>query len=260
MMNIDQQIQSELDLIEQNEGVKVLYACESGSRAWGFPSADSDYDVRFIYLRPRDWYLSIDVEHRRDVIERPISDALDINGWDLRKALMLLRKSNPPLLEWLQSPLLYLDRYQAAALLREVLPTVHSPLSCAYHYLSMARNNHNSYLRGDTVKLKKYFYVIRPLLAVQWLEAGRGPVPTEFEILVRELVGDNNLRHAIENLIAIKRCGGESDNAERVPEFDAFIEAELARLQDVDFHLDAPHSGIEPLNTIFRQLLDEVWK
>jgi predicted nucleotidyltransferase len=94
---------------------------------------------------------------------------------------------------------------------------------------------------------------------VQWLEAGNGPVPTEFDILVQELVSDNNLRSAIENLIAIKRCGGESDNADRVPEFDAFIETELARLQDADFHLDAPRSGIESLNNIFRQLLQQVW-
>ena len=96
-----------LAVIEQTEAVRILYACESGSRAWGFASPDSDYDVRFIYVRPRDWYLSIDLEHRRDVIERPIEGVLDINGWDLRKALQLMRKSNPPLFEWLHSPLVY---------------------------------------------------------------------------------------------------------------------------------------------------------
>lgn len=85
-----------LAAIERAEGVRILYACESGSRAWGFPSRDADYDVRFIYLRPCDWYLSIDVETKRDVIELPIDDLYDINGWDLRKALKLLRKLNPP--------------------------------------------------------------------------------------------------------------------------------------------------------------------
>jgi len=96
-----------LAAIEHTELVHILYACESGSRAWGFASPDSDYDVRFIYVRPRDWYLSIDLERRRDVIERPIEGVLDINGWDLRKALQLMRKSNPPLFEWLHSPLVY---------------------------------------------------------------------------------------------------------------------------------------------------------
>jgi predicted nucleotidyltransferase len=102
-------IQTALHALQEEEGVRILYACESGSRAWGFPSRDSDYDVRFIYVRRREWYLSIDLERRRDVIERPVSDQLDLSGWDLRKALQLLRKSNPPLLEWLSSPIVYLD-------------------------------------------------------------------------------------------------------------------------------------------------------
>ena len=88
----------QLHEIEVKHGVRVLYACESGSRAWGFASADSDYDVRFIYSHPQEWYLSIDLEHEPDVIEVPIDGELDISGWDLRKALKLFRKSNPALI------------------------------------------------------------------------------------------------------------------------------------------------------------------
>lgn len=102
-------IKEKLLEIQEREGVFIFYACESGSRAWGFPSVNSDYDVRFLYTRERHFYLSIDVEDRRDVIELPIDDELDISGWDLRKALRLLRKSNPPLLEWLSSPIVYLQ-------------------------------------------------------------------------------------------------------------------------------------------------------
>jgi predicted nucleotidyltransferase len=87
------------------EDVVVLLAVESGSRAWGFSSKDSDYDARFIYLRRPEAYLSIRAP--RDVIERRIVDEVDVNGWDLRKALGLLMKSNPPLLEWLQCPIIY---------------------------------------------------------------------------------------------------------------------------------------------------------
>jgi predicted nucleotidyltransferase len=105
MPPINKLILEQLEQIEQEEQVTILYACESGSRAWGFPSQDSDYDVRFIYLHKPEWYLSI--YDKRDVIERPINNMLDINGWDLRKALNLFRKSNPPLLEWLQSPIQY---------------------------------------------------------------------------------------------------------------------------------------------------------
>ncbi len=118
-------IQDELARIEGEEGVRIVYACESGSRAWGFPSRDSDYDARFLYIRPVEWYLSI--TEKRDVIERPISNMLDITGWDLRKALRLFRKSNPPLLEWLQSPTVYKETGSAAEALRSLSPLAFSP-------------------------------------------------------------------------------------------------------------------------------------
>ncbi|MBS4161445.1 nucleotidyltransferase domain-containing protein, partial [Klebsiella pneumoniae] len=102
---MNQRINEELANIENMNHVKILFAVESGSRAWGFPSQDSDYDVRFIYVHQKDWYLSID--EKRDVIERPIHESLDISGWELTKALRLFRKSNPPLLEWLSSEMVY---------------------------------------------------------------------------------------------------------------------------------------------------------
>lgn len=114
--------------IEARENVRIVFACESGSRAWGFPSSDSDYDVRFLHVRPVEWYLSID--KKRDVIERPVNGGLDINGWDLKKALRLFRKSNPPLLEWLGSPILYLERFSVAAKMRELIPVYYSPTAC----------------------------------------------------------------------------------------------------------------------------------
>ena len=104
--------------IEQRESVRILLAVESGSRAWGFPSPDSDYDVRFLYARPRDWYLAVD--SRRDVIECPIENVLDVNGWDIRKALQLLLKANPVLAEWLNSPIRYREDALVVAALREL--------------------------------------------------------------------------------------------------------------------------------------------
>src|SRR4030065_2466253 len=133
---MEETIRAHLGQIEADENVKVVYACESGSRAWGFPSADSDYDVRFLYVRPVEWYLSID--EKRDVIERLVSEGLDINGWDLKKALGLFRKSNPPLLEWLGSPIVYLEKYSGAAKMRQRAPEYYSPTAYLYHYLHMA--------------------------------------------------------------------------------------------------------------------------
>ena len=144
-----EKIVDSLRQIEMQENVAVFYACESRSRAWGFPSQDSDYDVRFLYLRPVDWYLSI-IE-KRDVIERPLTDQLDINGWDLKKALGLFRKSNPPLLEWLDSPIIYKDTSTVAAQMRELAKTYYSPSACVYHYLHMAQGNVREYIKGERV-------------------------------------------------------------------------------------------------------------
>ncbi len=247
-----------LAAIERSESVRVLYACESGSRAWGFASPDSDYDVRFIYVRPRDWYLSIDLERRRDVIERPIVDALDMNGWDLRKALQLMRKSNPPLFEWLHSPVVYRADPGFREAMLGLAPAYYSPAGCARHYLHMARGNHREYLHGDPVRLKKYLYVLRPLLAVRWLESGRGVVPMPFRELVETLVSPGELRDAIERLLRLKQSGEELAWGPRVPALSDWIAAELARLTAGPAAL-APTAkpDPEPLDALFRAWLAE---
>jgi predicted nucleotidyltransferase len=253
------QIQSILERLEEQENVRILYACESGSRAWGFPSADSDYDIRFIYVRPRDWYLSVDLEHRRDVIERPIQGAVDLSGWDLRKALGLFRKSNPPLLEWLNSPIVYLESTSAAARLRALLGECYSPLACAHHYLHMARGNFREYLSGSEVWVKKYFYVLRPLLAVKWIEAGHGVAPMALSVLVDRIITDPDLKDAIASLVEAKRRGDELDRGPMIPAITAFIEQEMARLETSPLSLPGAAPPIEPLNKLFRSVLEEAW-
>ncbi len=247
-----------LSKLEEEERVRILYACESGSRAWGFPSSDSDYDVRFIYVRPQDWYLSIDLEHRRDVIERPVSDLIDLSGWDLRKALPLFRKSNPPLLEWLNSPIVYLEQTGMASQLRALLGNYYSPAACAHHYLHMARGNFREYLNGPEVWIKKYFYVLRPLLAVKWIEAGHGVAPTAFATLVERMITDPALKDAIARLVEAKRRGDELDRGANIPVISAFIEQELKRLEGSPLNLPGTPPPIETLNELFRSVLISV--
>src|SRR6266542_1537282 len=197
-----EEINRRLTSLEESDGVAILLAVESGSRAWGFESMDSDYDVRFVYVQRPEFYLSIDLEMQRDVSERPIVDDIDLSGWDIRKALQLFQKSNPPLLEWLQSPLIYLERFSFASQVRGLLSTFYSPRNCFHHYFHMARGNIREYLRGEIVWRKKYFYVLRPLLALRWLEFGLGPVPMEFSKLVEKTVTDAQLRQAIDDLVS----------------------------------------------------------
>lgn len=256
---IEQEIQDALDRIEQDQDVKVLFACESGSRAWGFASTDSDYDVRFIYVRRPDWYLDIDLEHKRDVIELPINDDLDVSGWDLRKALQLYRKSNPPLLEWLGSPIIYREEFSIAQQMRDLASTCYSPIACQYHYYKMAKGNYKDYLKQEMVKLKKYLYVLRPVLGVIWLEQDMGVVPTEFQKLVDGVIDDPELEQAIERLLEIKMSSTEKDVGPRMPVINEFLERELSRMEAQEFERKVGNCPLEKLNQLFRGALAEVW-
>ena len=257
--SMKERIETELEKIEKSFDVKVIYACESGSRAWGFPSANSDYDVRFLYLHPQDWYLAINLEQKREGIELPIENDLDIDGWDFRKALKLFYKSNPPLLEWLGSPIVYLEPYSTAHKMRELAATYYNPLANMYHYLRMAQGNYREYLKGERVWIKKYFYVLRPILAVNWLERGYGVVPTEFGTLVEEIVEDSELKQQINKLVKNKQTGQELDYGARIPIISDFISNELARLENKQFEKSLEKQPVEPLNELFRSALQEVW-
>ena len=142
-MEIQEIICSQLSRIEEEEDLTILLAVESGSRAWGFPSPDSDYDVRFIYVRPAEHYLRL--EKRKDVVELPPDDVLDINGWDFDKTLRLLHSSNPTLFEWMSSPVIYRKHREFDSLMANASDYFLS-LPGMYHYLNMADGNYREFL------------------------------------------------------------------------------------------------------------------
>jgi predicted nucleotidyltransferase len=255
---IKKEIQERLQQVEEDEKVFIFYACESGSRAWGFPSVDSDYDIRFLYIHPKKWYLSID--EKRDVIERRISDLIDLSGWDIRKALRLFRKSNPPLLEWLNSPIVYQQRLHIVDKIKALMPDYYSPKSCLYHYRHMAEGNFREYLKGEIVWIKKYFYVLRPILACKWIEAGYGVVPMEFVTLVDRMVESEELKTAIYKLLRRKEDGQELDREPRIPIISEFIEKELDMLGKKKFDGDSFRPNTEKLDDLFRLALEEIWE
>lgn len=249
------QIADRLDRIADEHSVRILYACESGSRAWGFPSSDSDYDVRVIYVHPRDWYLSIDLERRDDTIDPPIQDAIDVHGWDLRKALGLFRSANPTLLDWLQSPLAYREDPTVMTRWRDLLPDYYTPRTVGHAYRGMARSVAEQNLAEEPISHKAYLYVLRALLAVRWTERRLDPVPVEFERLVEVTVERADVREAIEALVDRKRAGGELDTGPRHPVLHDFVEAELERQAELEWPNPDARPGIEPLNDLFRSVL-----
>jgi len=256
--HVRDEILARLARAEHEHEVRILLAVESGSRAWGFASPNSDYDARFIYVHRPEWYLSVGLEEQRDVIEYPIVDDLDINGWDLRKALRLYWKSNPSFVEWIQSPLVYLQRGSFHDDSRALMRDVYSVESGMYHYRSMAKTNFRGYLQNDLVPLKKYFYVLRPLLAVRWLERFGAPAPIEFDRLLA-MVDDRALLDAIDVLLAQKRASLELDLSPQVPVIRDFIVRELARLDDI-VPARFERRDVEPrLSALFRDVLRETW-
>ncbi len=246
-----------LEAVECEKGVRILLAIESGSRAWGFASPNSDFDVRFIYARPRDWYLSIDSEEKRDVIEYKIVDDIDLNGWDVRKALQLFWRCNPAFVEWIQSPLQYMASGAFAQTARELLPEIYSWEKGIYHYRSMAKTNYRGYLRAETVPLKKYFYVLRPLLAARWLETYHTAAPIEFERLLSPLSKEEKLLEDIYMLLEKKKRSAEREHGPPIPRLNAFIERELARLESFSSKGFHRTGSIERLNDLFRATLLE---
>jgi len=206
-------------------------------------------------LRRTEWYLTI--QNKRDVIEKPIDDELDISGWDLPKALHLLRKSNPPLLEWMNSPIVYAQTSSFTDRFRSLMHEYYSPIACMYHYLHMAENNFRKYLKEDKVWTKKYFYVLRPVLACNWIERGLGVVPMEFERLVDGIVTDPDLRGEIDDLLERKRTGAELDEGPSNPILSGFLEDELHRLR-AEAQLPAKSKDTASLDRLFVSLLVEV--
>lgn len=252
-------IQKKLKEIEQQYRIKVLYAVESGSRAWGFPSKDSDYDVRFIYVHEPEWYLSIDpqgIGSKRDVIELPINDLLDISGWELTKALRLFRKSNPPLLEWLKSEIVYLVDPAFIGGMKELEKTIFYPNACLHHYLNMARSNFRENLQSTEVNIKKYFYALRPVLACKWIEEYQTVPPIDFTELLFCLVPEGALREDIQLLLIRKQAGDELDREPKIESIHSFLEKEIVRLEAYCKTLTAkPEDATEVLNEFFRATL-----
>lgn len=220
-------IMKELHKIEVDGNLRILFAIESGSRAWGFPSPDSDYDVRFVYARPVDWYLSL--TPGRDVYELPIDDVLDINGWDIKKALGLLLKPNPVMLEWLSSPIHYIWNDEICDQLIEFSKKVTHGPACLNHYLHLGGRQWDIYIKDkDIVNLKKYFYIVRPSMAIRWMRLHPTIIPPmNFQDLLAGIDLSDTLTNALNELLLAKSRSKEIGEAPRVAIIDAFITEEF---------------------------------
>jgi predicted nucleotidyltransferase len=230
---LDQHVVEEIDrrlaTVASDESVRIPWAIESGSRAWGFPSPDSDYDCRFIFVRPVEHYLSL--WPSRDVIETPLDKVYDVNGWDLAKTIRLIAKGNATAIEWLRSPIVYQGEVAFRDGLLALADTIVDRNSLGRHYLHVARQQRTA---GAT--LKRFFYALRPAVALRWLEANPSEVipPMDLPTLLIESDLSNAIVQAARDLIALKSRTRELGSGAPPTVLDRFVGEQLERAQSLD--------------------------
>ncbi len=228
--NMRQTIEARLEAIAAEEDVRILLAVESGSRAWGFHSPDSDYDVRFVYARPKAWHYRL--EKKRDVIEHPVDAVLDISGWELAKALRLALGSNAVIAEWLQSPIVYRAEADAVEALRSFTARALDRKSVTWHYLSLLQRQQDRLLGPDGgVRIKRYFYVLRPALALRWMRLQDQPMPPmDMAALRAGSALPDETSHALDTLTQQKMAARErAEVTVSEPLLDALVADEVAQ-------------------------------
>ena len=245
-------VPQKLEELEKRHEIRVLLAVESGSRAWGFASPDSDFDVRFIYVHRPEFYLQL--QGRRDVIEEPVDDIWDVTGWDLDKTLRLLQKSNPTLFEWLNSPIVYRETGFSQRI-QPLLGEYFSVKSELYHYLNTARHHIKEYLQGEMVRPKKYFYALRPILACRWVLDRKTPPPVLFSALAdAELPA--GLVPSVDRLLDLKINGPEKMVIPPIREINRYLDDSMEELTIAMSQLpEEAQRDWAPLNQFF---LDEI--
>ncbi|MEH7237504.1 nucleotidyltransferase domain-containing protein [Bacillus sp. JJ1562] len=252
-----------LNQIQMEYEVKILYACEAGSRTWGIASDESDYDVRFIYIHKTEWYLSID--QKRDVLEIPkhdkilipVNPVVDMSGWELTKALRLFRKSNPALLEWLHSNIIYYEDNLFINKMKQIEHSIFSPIPSIYQYVKVARGNFKT-IQEKEPHLKTYLNVIRPLLMAKSIVNHHKMISLDLNDLISNVLPTNDLKRSIEQLIKMKSSGQKL--TKQIRDIDKFIETEIQYLEQYVSNLESDITNPTPqLNQLFRETLTKTW-
>lgn len=252
---IEELVRMKIKEIEAKENIRVLHVIESGSRAWGLASPDSDYDVRFIYVRDRNFYLSL--RENKDFIDWELNEVLDINGWDIKKVLQYFHKSNATLFEWSNSPVVYYTTDEWKKLYDEVAGKYFACKSSMYHYYGTANKNYHEYLMEDMVKYKKYFYVLRPILACKWIEEKKCPPPVLFDELFDSVL-EEDMKPVIADLLTKKVQMSESDKAPKIEKVNQYVEEKLIYYKNLLEGMDDDRNpDWEPLEEVFKKVIGE---
>ena len=249
-----EKIQAYLENLEKEKEIEILFACETGSRAWGFPSPDSDFDVRILYKHNRDWYLNL-IEEKDSIESFYENGDIDISGWDIRKSLRLLWKSNPPLLERIQSPIVYKENKEFINELNLIAKTTYSPITTIHHYLSMAKKAYADIISSDQYKLKRFFYALRASIACVWLLKEEVMPPIEFGTMLNKLDIPLNIKNRIEELIKLKATISETYMHKGEQDILDFIKTCINQAEEEAKNLPSSNRDMRQLNNFFRKIV-----
>lgn len=241
-----------LDQFATEKQVKILFACESGSRAWGFPSPDSDYDIRVIYKHDLDWYLNL---HKQDDVLEKMHEDLDISGWELRKTLLLMAKSNVSIFEWIQSPLVYRQVPDFLESLHKMAVYFFSPVSAVHHYQQLASKYLDKVKGEEEVNLKDYFYALRAVLSAAWIVKYQEIPPLEM-IRLQALL-PNSYSKKINQLKDIKAENEEKYGLEIDFELVRMVQIIFENNQSVTNDLPAGKGDMTRLSNFFKRMIIE---
>lgn len=258
MSNIKEMIIYKLKETESHYGVKIPLAIESGSREWGFASPDSDYDCRFIYVHEKDWYLS--VLEKKDIIDYAADPVFDVNGWDLKKVLQHIMKSNAVMFEWLSSNEIYTRDESIYCLLQELADEFFNPVAVSYHYLSIAKNKLAEILSEEDSKLKRYFYILRPIANLRYIYQYDKIPYMEYNRTLAEIETAPEILSAINELKKIKAVSDESyrvrKNEQLIAYFQKEIELFAERLKNMKYNKNRDYKRVD---SVFKEIIERMW-
>jgi predicted nucleotidyltransferase len=248
------EIRCALRKLEQTYDCRILFAAESGSRAWGFASPDSDYDIRAIYVKPHDWYLSVE-ENQKDTIEAMLPNNLDIAAWELRKTLRQFAKSNLPLFEWFGSPIIYESTPSFMSEFLPLIPEFFNPVKAVHHYLSIHDKGMGD-LDGDgQISIKKLFYALRGFFAARWSFERESMPPTQFDCLLLPELFPAEILELIDVLKHQKEIAVEKQRVSMPPKLLQFFQDQCKTLRNHSKSLKKPNGDSAALNRILRRFI-----
>lgn len=252
-MKVFEQINDGLELIKNHYKVKILYACESGTRAWGVNSPDNDYNIRFIYIHTPDWYLSI--RDQKDSIELFVDKQFGIVGWDIRKALRSFGKSNVAVFSWLRSPIVYESQDNFADILQDLENEYFSPKVATKHYLGLVQRTWERYANKPKITLKTYLSGLRALLSAIWITKYQTAPPMKFAKLLVLLEDYLPIQKEIKHLLELSSANGANYIIDAIPLLDKFVKTGMKICDEATTRLEKIRPDITQLNDLFREFV-----